>query len=400
MTSGSEGLRGQVTNLLPGGLGQTVPSLCQGSRTRGLVLLWLCISRSPAAGCGTQRNLAPSSSMQAFAAVGEFPWVASIQDLQHNHLAFGSILSEHWILSAASSFQTRQPAFAGVGISDMNTQRKPQSQYSISTIIPHEDFNTITLDKNIALLKTATPVEFSDAVQPICFPSRNLTAATLENCWVSGWLHPTAGRHAAASFLRKLSVVDVDPCPLKRIVTTECSSHRDSDNVTGCLGDPGNPVMCQAKGTGAWVLNGVLSQGGMRCYGPFLYTKVAYYSDWISATTADAGVPVYPTFARGRSAFQAPTKGLEGSFESAEKVFQPSVMAEAGSDRGKAKQRPKDIKPAQEGLARAYSKSVPVYYDYYSGETLPISQGRVHQPQSLTQMSSVLLLGLLLLETL
>ncbi|XP_074929935.1 inactive serine protease 54 [Chelonoidis abingdonii] len=340
--------------------------------------------------------------MQAFAAVGEFPWVVSIQDLQHNHLAFGSILSEHWILSAASTFQTRQPAFAGVGITDMNTQRKPQSQYSISTIIPHEDFNTITLDKNIALLKTATPVEFSDAVQPICFPSRNLTTDTLENCWVSGWLHPTAGflaqigRHVAASFLRKLSVVDVDPCPLKRIVTTECSSHQDSDNVTGCLGDPGNPVMCQAKGTGAWVLNGVLSQGGMRCYGPFLYTKVAYYSDWISATTADAGVPVYPTFARGRSAFQAPTEDLEGSFESAEKVFQPSVIAEAGSGRDQAKQRPKDIKPAQEGLARAYSKSDPVYYDYYSGETLPISQGCVHLPPSLMEMSSAfLLLGLL-----
>uniref|UniRef100_A0A674HXI3 Serine protease 54 n=1 Tax=Terrapene triunguis TaxID=2587831 RepID=A0A674HXI3_9SAUR len=348
------------------------------------------------AGCGTQMNLTPSSSMQAFAAVGEFPWVVSIQDLQHNHLAFGSILSEHWLLSAASIFQTRHPAFAEVGITDRNMQRKPQPQYSISTIIPHQDFNAITLDKNIALLKMATPIEFSDAVQPICFPSRNLTAATLENCWVSGWLHPTAGRRTAASFLRKLSVVDVDPCPLKRIVTTECSSHRDSDNVTGCLGDPGNPVMCQAKGTGDWVLNGVLSQGGMRCYGPFLYTKVAYYSDWISATTADAGVPVYPTFARGRSAFQAPTEDLGGSFESAEKVFRSSVIAEAGSDRGQAKQRPKDIQPAQEGLARAYSKSDPVYYDYYSGETLPISQGSLHLPQILTEMSAVfLLLGLL-----
>ncbi|KAG6927030.1 protease, serine 54 [Chelydra serpentina] len=359
------------------------------------------MSRSPAAGCGTQITLAPSSSTQAFAAVGEFPWVVSIQDLQHDHLAFGSILSEHWILSAASSFQTRHPAFAGVGLTALNTQRKPR--YSISTVIPHEDFNEITLDKNIALLKTGSPVEFSDAVRPICFPSRNLTAASLENCWVSGWLHPAAalgflaqpGRHGAASFLRKLSVVDVDPCPLKRIVTTECSSHRDSDNMTGCLGDPGNPVMCQAEGTGHWVLNGVLSPGGMRCYGPFLYTKVAYYSDWISATTAAAGVPVYPTFARGRSAFRAPAGDLEGSFEPAEKVFPSSVISEAGSDHGQAKQQPKDIKPTQEGLARFYSKSDPVYYDYYSGETLPISKGSLRQPQILTEMSIFLLLGLL-----
>uniref|UniRef100_A0A8C3S0P5 Serine protease 54 n=1 Tax=Chelydra serpentina TaxID=8475 RepID=A0A8C3S0P5_CHESE len=308
-------------------------------------------------------TLAPSSSTQAFAAVGEFPWVVSIQDLQHDHL---------------------------------DVPWKPR--YSISTVIPHEDFNEITLDKNIALLKTGSPVEFSDAVRPICFPSRNLTAASLENCWVSGLGPPTSapcGRHGAASFLRKLSVVDVDPCPLKRIVTTECSSHRDSDNMTGCLGDPGNPVMCQAEGTGHWVLNGVLSPGGMRCYGPFLYTKVAYYSDWISATTAAAGVPVYPTFARGRSAFRAPAGDLEGSFEPAEKVFPSSVISEAGSDHGQAKQQPKDIKPTQEGLARFYSKSDPVYYDYYSGETLPISKGSLRQPQILTEMSIFLLLGLL-----
>ncbi|XP_067406214.1 LOW QUALITY PROTEIN: inactive serine protease 54 [Emydura macquarii macquarii] len=329
---------------------------------------------------------------KVFAAVGEFPWVVSVQDLHHNHLAFGAILSEHWILSAASSFQTRHQALAVVGITDLNMQRKPQPQYSISTIIPHEDFNEITLDKNIALMKMVTPVKFSDTVQPICFPSRNITASALENCWVSGWLHPTAGGSTAASFLRKLSVVDVDPCPLKRIVTTECSSHRESDNVTGCLGDPGNPVMCQVKGTEKWVLNGVLSQGGMRCYGPFLYTKVAYYSDWISATTAEAGVPIYPTLAQGRSTFQALTEDLDSSFQLAERGFQSSVTSEGGSEHHQAKPREKDMKSPQEGLARANTKSDPVYYDYYSGETLPISMGSLRQPQIPREMLVLLLL--------
>ncbi|XP_074865224.1 inactive serine protease 54 [Carettochelys insculpta] len=430
-------------------------------------------------GCGTQSTLAPPRSTQEFVAVGEFPWVVSIQDLQHNHLAFGSILSEHWILSAAATFQmrgqdtcaqsccqpfpctchpdaanmsqvqspiliaprlcthincltqgdvtmrpqvchlvptelsgschhqflglcapsaplslSRQPAFAVVGLTDLSMQ-KPQLQYSISNVTPHEDFNEITLDRNLALLRTATPVPFTEAVQPICFPGRNLTAAALENCWVAGWLHPTTvvgtGSRAAVGFLRKLSVVDADPCPLKRIVTTECSSHRDSDNVTGCLGDQGNPVMCQAKGTRIWVLNGVLSQGGMRCYGPFLYTKVAYYSGWISATTAEAELPIYPMFPRGHSALQAPAGDLESSAEPAE-VFHFSVISEGRADHGQTNQQAKDIKPAEGGLARSYAKSDPVYYDYYSGETLPISQGSLSQPQPLAEMSAVFLL--------
>uniref|UniRef100_A0A8C8RZ83 Serine protease 54 n=1 Tax=Pelusios castaneus TaxID=367368 RepID=A0A8C8RZ83_9SAUR len=364
--------------------GLTVSSLCQGSRTGGLVLLCLGISHSLAAG----------DSMQDFAAVGEFPWVVSVQDLHHNHLAFGSILSEHWLLSAASSFPTRY-ALAVVGLTDLNMQ-KPQPQYSISTIIPHEDFNEITLDKNVALLKMVTPVKFSDTVQPICFPSRNLTTSALENCWVSGWLHPVAGS-TGASFLRKLSVVDVDPCPLKRIVTTECSSHRESDNVTGCLGDPGNPVMCQVKGTETWVLNGVLSEGGMRCYGPFLYTRVAYYSDWISATTAKAGAPVHPTLARGRSTSQARLKDLEALFQPAERGFQSSIISEGGSDHRQAKQQETDIESPKEELASAKTKSNPVYYDYYGGETLLVSKGSLCRPQIVREMIPLfLLLGLLL----
>ncbi|XP_014373807.2 inactive serine protease 54 isoform X2 [Alligator sinensis] len=271
------------------------------------------------------------------------------------------------------------PALAMVGMTDLNMQQKVQLHYSIKTIIPYEDFDEITRYNNIALLKTATPVQFSDTVQPICFPGRNLTASALENCWVSGWLHAKqAGNRAAVSFLRKLSVLDVDPCPLKRIITTECCSHRESDNVTGCLGDSGNPVMCQPKGTKRWVLSGVLSEGGMRCYGPFLYTKLSYYSDWISATTKKAGTAMYHTFARGHAASPAPTEYLQGSNYS------------------QGKQQQKGSKSSQVGLDRSKSKSAPLYYDYYSGEVLPIPDGSCYLPYPTQDTIAIFLLLCLL----
>ncbi|XP_064314240.1 inactive serine protease 54 [Phalacrocorax carbo] len=195
--------------------------------------------------CGIQASLCPWRLVQKFVA---------LQDTQHNLLVFGSILNKHWILSAAYSLQSRQQVLAMVGLSTMKRQWEDQPQYSISSVIPLKVFDEVTLYNNIGLLRTAAPLEFSSVFQPICFPHGSLSALDLMNCW----------------------------------------------------GDAGNPVMCQISGPEKWVLKGVLSEGGMRCYGPFLYTPVSYYSDWILATSERTGPPAFPTLVRAQADPQAP----------------------------------------------------------------------------------------------
>nr|XP_020653556.1 inactive serine protease 54 isoform X4 [Pogona vitticeps] len=289
------------------------------------------------------------------------------------------------------------------GLRDLRQVGAPRGQVSavvgvaglkvaIGAIVPHEAFDDVALAHDITLLKTAAPIHFSETVQPICFPAETFPVTALENCLVVGSLQPPEGETGSSS-LWKLQVVDADPCPLHRIMTTECCSHRDGDSVPGCLGDPGNPVVCQAEETGQWLLKGILTEGGARCYGPFLYTKVSCYSEWIVSTTAQWGDPLSPISGRRRSAFQTPMEQRKGA---AKPFLEQTALNSSDIQLGlNWTQEPREDShelPAQPGEPRGRSDIV--YYDYYGGELVPISTAVSGQPwrlQGLISASSLLL---------
>ncbi|XP_026544788.1 inactive serine protease 54 [Notechis scutatus] len=385
------------------------------------------------AGCGRQASLVPTNSAQDVAAVGEFPWLVSLQD-QGSHVALGSILSQDWILSAASSFHHRYfgvmskqdaglqvywtievsssnplavsccPFFVSrTQISALAGRLDPkgpgESLVPIQTIVPHEAFDEITLVHNIALLKTSTPLRFSATLQPVCFPTPDFPGATLKKCFVVGWQDPRGEvlyclGSPGVSPLRRLSVEDVDPCPLHRTVRTECCSHREGDRVPGCLGSAGNPVLCEAEGRR--VLKGLLSEAGTRCYGPFLYSRLVYYSDWIVATTAKWGAPASPFPGQRYPPLGGPAE------EQARLLFEPFLALRALNVSG-ASEEPLSLNleleegslGPPEGPPEARGK-LPLYYDYYGGELLAIPSAEPGQPQGLQG----LLCGVLLLHLL
>uniref|UniRef100_A0A8C6X367 Serine protease 54 n=1 Tax=Naja naja TaxID=35670 RepID=A0A8C6X367_NAJNA len=313
--------------------------------------------------------------------VGEFPWLVSLQD-QGSHVALGSILSQDWILSAASSFHRRTQISAVAGSSDPKGPR--ESLVTIQTIIPHEAFDEITLVHNIALLKTSTPLHFSVTLQPVCFPTPDFPGVLY--CLGSPGVGP----------LQRLSVEDVDPCPLHRTLSTECCSHREGDQVPGCLGSAGNPVLCETEGRR--VLKGLLSEGGTRCYGPFLYSRLIYYSDWIVATTAKWKAPASPFPGQRYPAFGEPAE------EQARLLFEPFLALTALNVSG-ASEEPLSLNLSEEleedslvppeGPPEARAKP-PLYYDYYGGELLAIPSAKPSQPRGLQGLlCRVLLLHLL-----
>ncbi|XP_004704924.1 inactive serine protease 54 [Echinops telfairi] len=249
---------------------------------RGMLLLLLCVSHSSAK-CGIQKSLLSDILEDSLVHSKMFPWVVSLQDSRYSHLAFGCILSEFWILSSASTFQHRKNVVVLVGIANMDARMRGHTEYPVNAIILHEAFNNHSMRNNIALLKTDSPMQFNDLVQPICFLSRRLiNPPTFRTCWVAGW-NPTSatGEHMTMSVLRKMPVKNVKSCPLSQLPETACCTHKEEKVEHICLGDPGNPVICELLQQDLWVLRGVLNEGGEQCTGPFVYTRVEHYSDWI-----------------------------------------------------------------------------------------------------------------------
>ncbi|XP_068943705.1 inactive serine protease 54 isoform X2 [Petaurus breviceps papuanus] len=318
------------------------------------------------------------------------------------------------------TFSCWKKVLALVGITDMNARRRTQPEYPISAILRHEGFNYMTMENNLALLKTYTAIEFNDQVQPICFPGRKLASGILENCWVSGWIHTAATREKMEmGVLRKLPVQEVWPCSLKRPWGTACYSSKEEDDAFQCLGDPGNPVMCQVKETSLWVLSGILNIGGMSCIGPFLYTKLSYYGDWISKRIMKDGVDSCPIF-NWQELPSAPSPVVRLELQNITLVkpphasFPPPPQREnqPKGQKGQAHLKPTPVKTVtslrgeqtsgspqmefQENeveRAGVVESADPVYYDYYNGEVMPISgQDRLHQAQGMVSAFCVLAL--------
>lgn len=163
-------------------------------------------------------------------------------------------------------------------------------------------------------------------------------------------------------------------------------------------------MMCQLQKLNLWVLKGIVTQGGEKCPGLFLYIKVEDYSDWIASKTRRTSLPLssfshrvdlvpFSSYSSNAAMTQEQPPELDQVAQS-KPHFQEQRRATtrsgpANSSRGSLDSRKKSLN----GSSRAPEVAEPpTYYDYYySGEFGSISgQDRSHQPQGMTLFFPVL----------
>ncbi|KAM5291943.1 serine protease 44-like [Ctenodactylus gundi] len=239
------------------------------------------------------------------AAEGKWPWQVSLQ-VQDRHICGGTLITNRWVMTAAHCIYGHLEYTVKLGDTDVRHQARTAVSVSVLDVVIHKDYSVLkTIEKDIALVLLALPVNFSKHIQPVCLPDKAFLARAGTECWVTGWgklreedlpdASPRELQEAKLNIMRpekcnkiikKLTKRDgsqPSPTPPLILLRVRGMGGRVSSAAVGCedKGDSGGPMVCELNNT--WVQVGVVSWGigcGRRGF-PGIYTEVSFYKTWI-----------------------------------------------------------------------------------------------------------------------
>ncbi|XP_054715313.1 U21-ctenitoxin-Pn1a-like [Uloborus diversus] len=221
---------------------------------------------------------------------GQYPWMVSMfrEANDFRHWCGATILNERWIITAAHCIHYpdepwRYTVFAGLhklSAEDSSTVRS----YKISEIHIHENFDSSSFSNDIALLKTQNPIDVAGSggyINGICLPKSTEDPTGFSRA--TGWGYTRQGGYKSDVLKQVLlPMVDRDTC--NDIFHDEVYSNMICAGKEGrdtCQADSGGPLF-QTDENGISTLIGITSFGLGCGRDPGVYTKVAFFHDWMT----------------------------------------------------------------------------------------------------------------------
>ncbi|XP_042886553.1 trypsin-1-like [Penaeus japonicus] len=220
--------------------------------------------------------------------INEWPWHAGLRRTSDLVVFCGaSLIHSRWLLTASHCL-IYQPQSMDALLGDHNVNQNNETPYAItvgiSDVFQHGEYDAITVDNDIGLVKLAADVTFNDGIRPICLPFSFVNNDFQgENGIVTGW--GTTSYQGSASDV----LLDVQ---LPILTTTECTAFYGSEitpnmictylpGFDACQGDSGGPLSWLSGGR--YYLIGIVSWGKncSEVNAPGVYAKVDNYIGWI-----------------------------------------------------------------------------------------------------------------------
>ena len=215
-----------------------------------------------------------------------------------NYWCGGSIINDRYVMTAAHCIHGMSSTNSGlmVGLGDHNMYSTSDDVQgatrlvAVDRIIEHPNYNTRTLDNDIALLRLTEQLDLSqyDEVGSVCLPADDSKTYVGETATASGWGTTSSGGNQP-SVLHEVDLPILDQSCFGLDVTDNmlCAGLSQGGKDT-CQGDSGGPLYVEENSVRVQV--GITSWG----YGcadensPGVYARVSKYLSWIRQNTQDA----------------------------------------------------------------------------------------------------------------
>lgn len=228
---------------------------------------------------------------------GEWPWQVVVYP--GPYLCGGSLIRQDWVATAAHCVEGMSASQVRIVAGEYNRSANDGSeqQINVSQVIVHPNYNSVTQDNDIALLRLTSNAALNQFVQPIDYarsPAQDSILDPGDMIWVTGWGTTTEGGDTA-QILQEVSV----PIVANRTCNSQVGGITDNMLCAGytgggadsCQGDSGGPLVAGSPGN--FVLAGIVSWGFgcARPNQPGVYTRVTRYADWIDQQVGGGGNP-------------------------------------------------------------------------------------------------------------
>ncbi|XP_006916573.1 transmembrane protease serine 11A isoform X1 [Pteropus alecto] len=224
------------------------------------------------------------------AAKAAWPWQASLQS-NNIHQCGATLISNTWLVTAAHCFK-KNPNPHQWTVSFGTTINPPLMKRNVKRIIIHERYHSPAREYDIAVVQISPRVTFSDDIRRVCLPEPSASFRPNSTVYITGFGALFYGGESQNDLREaRLKIISDDVCKQPHVYGNDikfgmfCAGYLEGI-YDACRGDSGGPLVIKdLKDT--WYLIGIVSWGD-NCgqeNKPGVYTKVAYYRNWIASKT-------------------------------------------------------------------------------------------------------------------